>query len=186
MNAFSSNINNRVIRSLAAYGVAFSLAFAGVSATASQSEAGKICYFGECLPGTSMPNPPALKSSDARQGQWTTQTYENMFIVLDKYDNGATFAFVFTKNRMHLALTAPNLMLKKGSQLVAKVDIDGQKFTIDAEVGEDNFVAITDVGNEDMNAITSARLVSFEIEGAKWTFVPAEAAEVVKAASRDK
>jgi len=192
MNTISSNLNNRMARSLAACGIAFGLALSGVSASASQSAPGQVCYFGECLAGAPAPKPsvPAVQNGEFRvlvqQGKWTVLSNDKTVFVALKYDDGAMFAFAKNSEGRHLVFFDRNWNLKKGDRFVAKVDVDGRQFTIAGEaLGEDTLV-IANLSDDAMNILGSAQIVRVEVAGSKWSFTPADAVAVLNVALRSQ
>ena len=183
MNTISSNLNNRMARGFAAFGIAFGLALSGVSASASQSAPGQVCYFGECLAGAPAPKPSVAQVA---LGKWTVWINDKTVMVALKYDDGAMFAFAKNAEGSHLVFFDRIWNLKTGDRFVAKVDIDGRQFTINGEASGNDTLVIRNLSDDAMNIIGTAQIVRVEVAGSKWSFTPAGAIAVLNVALRSQ
>jgi len=165
MNTMSSNFNNRMVRGFAVCGIAFGVALSGVSASASPSGPGQVCYFGECLAGAQATKPavPKVQNGElrvlAKQGNWSVLSNDKTALVALKYEDGAMFAFAKNDEGRHLVFYDRNWNLKKGDQFVANVEVDGRQFTVASEAVGDDTLVIGNLSDNAMNIIGTSQIV---------------------------
>jgi hypothetical protein len=133
------NPMSNIVRS--AVNSAIAIALLGSLAGPALAAPGQVCYFGECVPSvaptvaTTAPaaptGAPAVgQKTIAQHGSWSGVVDGDIDMIVDKFNDGSTFAVAFEKmDKGALVMSSPKWRLTAGQILEMKITIDGRLFT---------------------------------------------------------
>jgi hypothetical protein len=146
------------LRSL--YAPAVALALAVPFALPAAAAAGKVCYFGECVPDTPTTSTAAIFAPSAptarvvgQHGSWVAVVDGQTQMIIDRFDDGSAFAIANSNGKMNLVIYSPKWSLADGDTANVKITVDGADFSGTVRMVSSNTLGLEGITPDFLRAI---------------------------------